>query len=67
MGEIVDQKFKKVISVQFLLENRVVTRIEDMITEDESYSTTCPHYFHRKPIGATNEKLNFDIRIPRVK
>ena len=55
------------ISVQFLLENRVVTRIEDMITEDESYSTTCPYYFHRKPIGATNEKLNFDIGIPRVK
>ena len=26
-------------------------------------STTFPHYFHREPVGATNENLNFDIRV----
>ena len=29
--------------------------------------TTSPHDFYRKCIGATNENLNFDIRVYRVK
>ena len=45
--------------------NRVVMRIEDMISEDKSYytSTTSSHYIHRKPMGETNENLSFDIRV----
>ena len=30
-------------------------------------STTSPHYFYWKCIGITNENLNFDIRVYRVK
>ena len=30
-------------------------------------STTSPHYFYWKCIGVTNENLNFDFRVNRVK
>ena len=53
------------ISIKFLLvtvntlSNRVVMRIVDMITEDESKIidtlTNSPHYFYLKCEGTTNE------------
>ena len=43
--------------------------IKDMITQDESnwYFNKFSHYFYWKRIGITNENLNFDGRVQRVK
>ena len=47
------------------LQNTLVIRIRDMITQDECIdtSTDSPHFFYRKWIGATNENVNFDVRV----
>ena len=44
-------------------------RITDMITHKMNLLEikTSPNYFCRKLIGATNENLNFDLTIQRVK
>ena len=43
-----------------------MSRIKDMITQDESNidtSTNSPPYFYRKCIGITNENFNFDVGV----
>ena len=61
----------RLISIKFLLEISMLYKTKwswELRTWSQKISptdtsTTSPHYFHRKPIGVTNENLNSDIRV----
>ena len=49
-----------------LYKNRLVMRVKEMITADESgrnFDNFSPLYLYKKCIGKTNKNLNFDFEV----